>query len=154
MLTSISPLGERSRGNHWLATFMWLSMGSVAGGALLGAALGSLGLLIPGQVDDGSRLIVLAVAGLAAAAWDLSGRRFPGWRQVNEDWLTAFRSWVYGTGFGFQLGVAVATVVYTALGSGVHVGCSVGRWSAGRNDDRGVVRSGQRAQCDDQSTSA
>ena len=55
----------------------------------------------------------LACAG--AAAWDLSGRRLPGRRQVNEDWLVAYRSWVYGAGFGVQLGAAVATVVNTAL---------------------------------------
>ncbi|MYJ81396.1 MAG: hypothetical protein F4046_06180 [Acidimicrobiaceae bacterium] len=34
---------------------------------------------------------------------------------MNEDWLVAYRSWVYGAGFGVQLGAAVATVVNTAL---------------------------------------
>ena len=45
----------------------------------------------------------------------MTGRRLPGRRQVNEDWLVAYRSWVYGAGFGLQLGAAVATVVNTAL---------------------------------------
>jgi hypothetical protein len=33
---------------------------------------------------------------------------------VNEDWLNRYRGWVYGAGFGIQLGVGVATVVTTA----------------------------------------
>jgi len=32
-------------------------------------------------------------------------------RQVNEDWLRRYRSWVYGVGFGAQLGVGFATIV-------------------------------------------
>jgi hypothetical protein len=34
-------------------------------------------------------------------------------RQVNEDWLHSYRGWVYGLGFGFQLGVGVISVVTT-----------------------------------------
>ena len=60
-------------------------------------------------------LDVLAMGAAAAAVWDLSGRRFPGRRQVNEDWLTSLRPWVYAVGFGAQLGAALATVVNTAL---------------------------------------
>ncbi len=115
MLTSISPLGERARGNRWWLTVWWLALGAVLGGAAVGAALGALGQALAGSVGDRVRLVVLAGAGLVAAAWDISGRRLPGRRQVNEDWLVAYRSWVYGTGFGLQLGAAVATVVNTAL---------------------------------------
>jgi len=32
-------------------------------------------------------------------------------RQVNEDWLRRYRGWVYGGGFGLQLGSGVVTVV-------------------------------------------
>ncbi len=35
-------------------------------------------------------------------------------RQVDERWLHRYRGWVYGLGFGAQLGVAVATVVTTS----------------------------------------
>ena len=35
-------------------------------------------------------------------------------RQVNEDWLSNYRSWVYGGGFGWQIGFGVATYVMTA----------------------------------------
>ncbi len=59
---------------------------------------------------------MVAVAALAAA-WDAGAvrARLPGpRRQVNEQWLHAFRGWVYGGGFGLQLGAGVATVVTTA----------------------------------------
>ena len=115
MLTSISPLGERARGNRWSLTVAWLALGAVLGGAVVGTALGALGQALAAVLGDATRLVVLAGACAAAAAWDLSGRRLPGRRQVNEDWLVAYRSWVYGAGFGVQLGAAVATVVNTAL---------------------------------------
>ena len=115
MLTSISPLGERARGNRWSLTVAWLALGAVLGGAVVGTALGALGQALAAALGDATRLVVLAGACAAAAAWDLSGRRLPGRRQVNEDWLVAYRSWVYGAGFGVQLGAAVATVVNTAL---------------------------------------
>ena len=115
MLTSISPLGERARGNRWWLTVGWLSLGTVLGGSAIGAGLGALGRALAGSVDDGVRLAVLAGACAVAAAWDMSGRRLPGRRQVSEDWLVAYRSWVYGAGFGLQLGAAVVTVVNTAL---------------------------------------
>ena len=115
MLTSISPLGERARGNRWSLTVLWLVLGAVGGGAAVGGGLGALGRASLGAVDGSTRLVLLAAACGAAAVWDLSGRRFPGRRQVNEDWLVAYRAWVYGGGFGLQLGAAVATVVNTAL---------------------------------------
>ena len=33
---------------------------------------------------------------------------------MNEDWLHRYRGWVYGIGFGFQLGLGVATIVTAA----------------------------------------
>ena len=115
MLTSISPLGEQARGNRWSLTVLWLGLGAVGGGAAVGAALGATGQAGAAVLDSRTRLLMLAGACAVAAAWDLSGRRLPGRRQVNEDWLVAYRSWVYGAGFGLQLGAAVATVVNTAL---------------------------------------
>jgi hypothetical protein len=63
-----------------------------------------------------------AVAALSGAAVDaalaaamLPWKRLPGpRRQVNEEWLTRYRGWVYGAGFGVQLGFGVATIVTTA----------------------------------------
>ena len=115
MLTSINPLGERIRGNRWLSTVAWLILGGIVGGAVLGAAAGTIGALLADGLSPSSRLTVLVVALAAAALWDLLDLRFPGRRQVDENWLTRYRSWVYGFGFGAQLGVGLATVVNTAL---------------------------------------
>lgn len=115
MLTSISPLGERARGNSWWLTLGWLTIGAVVGGSLLGAVLGTLGSLLPDGADRDWRLAALALSGIGAAIWDLTGRQLPVRRQVNEDWLAAFRRWVYGFGYGIQLGIAPMTVMSTAL---------------------------------------
>ena len=115
MLTSISPLGERARGNRWPVTVAWLTAGATAGGAALGGALGAAGTVVPGAATDGWRLGALAAAAAGAAFWDLAKWDFPVRRQVNEDWISAYRSWVYGLGFGLQLGAGFATVVNTAL---------------------------------------
>jgi hypothetical protein len=86
---------------------------------------------------------VIAVLALAAIAFDLPSRgtRLPTVRrQVNEDWLTTYRGWVYGFGFGLQLGFGVVTIVSTAglylafsvallsgsLTAGLMVGCAFG----------------------------
>ena len=115
MLTSISPLGERARSNRWSLTVTWLVMGTLVGGATLGAVLGAVGRAFPVTLHESWRLSALALAGVAAAVWDLKVRRFPVRRQVNEDWLSAYRPWVYGWGYGLQLGAAVVTAVNTAL---------------------------------------
>jgi hypothetical protein len=114
MLASITPLGERSRGFSWGVTASAFAAGAVAAGALAGAAGGALGSLAPtGNWRDivGVGLLVLALA------VDASGlrRRLPTTRrQVNEDWLTRYRGWVYGVAFGAQLGTGVVTIVTSA----------------------------------------
>jgi hypothetical protein len=47
-------------------------------------------------------------------ALDLSpaAQHVPSWRrQVDERWLTTYRGWVYGAGYGLQLGAGVATII-------------------------------------------
>ena len=113
MLTSISPLGERARHNRWAVTASWYLAASALAAAAIGAALGLLGSTAgaPLWVRAG----LLAVLAVAAAAWDLAGRAAPGpRRQVDEDWLNRYRGWVYGAGFGAQLGAGVTTIVTTA----------------------------------------
>ena len=62
-----------------------------------------------------TRAAVLAVAATAAALVDSRAQGVASWhRQVNEDWLSRYRGWVYGLGFGTQLGVGVLTIVTTA----------------------------------------
>ncbi len=114
MLASITPLGERSRGFSWGVTASAFAAGAVGAGALAGAAGGALGSLAPnGDWRDiaGLGLVVLALAVDASAL----RRRLPTTRrQVNEDWLTRYRGWVYGVAFGAQLGTGVVTIVTSA----------------------------------------
>jgi sulfite exporter TauE/SafE len=113
MLASIHPLGERARNNRWFVTVTAYLMASFAGGALLGTALGGAGNVAALGVR--ARPVLLAVLCLVAAAADLRQPWLPSWRrQVNEDWLNRYRGWVYGAGFGVQLGLGVATIVTTA----------------------------------------
>lgn len=119
MLASIHPLGERARGNRWGLTAVAYVLGSVAGGAALGSLLGYVGQVV-GMAAPATPTAVgllLAVTCAVALLFDLSlgDRRLPTvHRQVNEDWLRRYRGWVYGVGFGFQLGVGVVTIVITA----------------------------------------
>lgn len=115
MLGSITPLGERGRGSRWGITMSSFLTGSTAGGALLGAVLGLAGAAVPGLSHTGApRLWILAVLVGVGMLLDL-GRERVGLptvhRQVNEDWLHRYRGWVYGIGFGFQLGLGMVTVV-------------------------------------------
>jgi hypothetical protein len=82
---------------------------------LIGALAGAAGA--PLHLSGRASAVVLAVLAVAAVAIELhvGGLRLPTIRrQVNEDWLGAYRGWVYGGGFGVQLGMGVATIVTTA----------------------------------------
>lgn len=115
MLTSITPLGERGRANRYAVTATAYLLGSVVGGAAIGAVFGSVGALALHSVSGHVLLGVLAGVAVAAAFADLAGRRPPSWhRQVNENWMQAYRGTVYGAGYGLQLGVGVVTIVTTA----------------------------------------
>jgi hypothetical protein len=60
-------------------------------------------------------LRTLALVALAALIVDQLPRGVPGpRRQVNEEWLDRYRGWVYGAGFGAQLGTGVMTIVTSA----------------------------------------
>lgn len=118
MISSITPLGERGRGQRWVVTVAFFVVGSTLAGAALGGALGALGSLAQDApvVDDELRTGMLAALVLAGLAVEVGGWRVPGpRRQVNENWLPAFRGWVYGGAFGVQLGLGVATIVSTSL---------------------------------------
>jgi hypothetical protein len=119
MLGSITPLGERGRGQRWWITVTANVIGSGVAGAAFGGLVGVFGgwVLDPLRPSNDALLAVLAVAITIAAAADLFlGRdRIPGpRRQVDETWLTRYRGWVYGLAFGAQLGIGMATVVSTA----------------------------------------
>lgn len=118
MLGSISPVGETSRNQRWWLTVSAYTVASVAAGAAIGTAHGAAGETLAGVVPVTAtvRLLVLGVVLAAAAALDARARgRLPTWhRQVDERWLTTYRGWVYGAGFGAQLGVGVVTIVVSA----------------------------------------
>jgi hypothetical protein len=118
MLSSITPMGERSRGQRWGLTAGAYIVGAVLGGATLGAVLAGGALAIRSAGPPGIALVALgAVAAVGGAAADLGllGVRFPVLRrQVNELWLDRFRGWVYGAGYGWQIGFGFSTFVMTA----------------------------------------
>ena len=111
MLTSITPLGERGRGNRWGVTVAAYATGCLLGGATTGLVLGVAGALLPSL----PALVLGGLVCVVAAAADLAPGRVPGGRrQVDEDWLASYRGWVYGAGFGYQLGLGIVTVVTSA----------------------------------------
>ncbi len=119
MLASINPLGERARNQRWGVTFGWYLVGSVAGGATVGALAGLAGAGLHRLVQPAPAAVaaVVVAACVAALAVDLHVGRLRAptvQRQVNENWLGKYRGWVYGLGFGYQLGLGVVTVVTTA----------------------------------------
>src|SRR3954451_19599040 len=115
MLSSITPLGERGRNNRFAVAASFFVAGSLLGGAVTGAAVGGAGRLVPRQPTVDA-LVIVALA-LVGAAFDarVGGLRLPTiTRQVDENWLHRYRGWVYGFGFGVQLGTGLATIVSSA----------------------------------------
>jgi len=118
MLASITPLSQGGRGHGYRATTIWFVVGGVLGGLTLGAVMAALALGV-GALS----LTPTGVAGIALALTLLSVASDAGvggfhlpvhHRQVNERWLDQYRPWVYGAGFGFQIGAGLATYIRTA----------------------------------------
>jgi hypothetical protein len=118
MLSSISPLGERARASRWWLTTTAYVAGSLVGGAVVGVLAALLGALVPATLRTSPWLLLpLAAVLVVTLALDLGigGRTLPVWkRQVDVAWLTRYRGWVYGLGFGAQLGFGVVTIVTSA----------------------------------------
>lgn len=120
MLASITPLGERGRNSRWWLTTSFYVFGSTLAGLLFGGLLGGLGAGLTHTLSDVAGWVPLGVlAGAVAIGLTLDlrlgGLRLPTiHRQVKQAWLTRYRGWVYGLGFGFQLGLGVVTVVTTS----------------------------------------
>jgi hypothetical protein len=111
MLASINPLGERARNQSYPVTVAVFIVASTLAAALLGTLLGALGAPIATHTAWTAAIAFLALAGLLFDA-RVRGLRVPGpHRQVNEDWLTTYRGWVYGGGFGAQLGLGFTTII-------------------------------------------
>ena len=112
MLSSITPLGERGRHNRFGVTATAFVVGAIVGGTTLGALCGWVGSWLPERSSavDALLVVALAIAGAVLDATLVPTIK----RQVNEDWLNRYRGWVYGLGFGAQLGFGVVTVVTSA----------------------------------------
>jgi hypothetical protein len=120
VLSSITPFGERSRGHRYAVTAGWFVAGAIAGGACLGAVAAAASRVVSALHVGGHPAWVVAtvavVAG-AAAAVDAGafGEVIPIWRrQLNDAWMSRYRGWAYGAGYGWQLGAGFATYIMTA----------------------------------------
>ena len=118
MLSTITPIGERGRNNRYATSAAWFVAGAVLGGLTLGAGASALAAAVGVlHLSDHAALGWVAVLATITIASDLNlgGFRLPSHtRQVNETWLGQYRSWVYAGGFGWQIGVGLATYVTTA----------------------------------------
>ena len=118
MLGSITPLGERGRGSKWWLTVIAYVVGSIVAAVALGASVGWLGAAVAPSGGAGVRLLALGLVVVAGLALDLGalGVRLPSVRrQVDEGWRARYRGWVWGVGYGLQLGVGVVTIVTTSI---------------------------------------
>jgi MFS family permease len=118
MLSTLTPLGERSRGNRYPVTAGWFVAGAILGGASLGGLAAGLAYGVGRwSPSDHTVALVFVVAAALTTLSDLGlgGVRLPTVpRQVNEVWTGRYRSWVYASGFGWQIGVGLTTYVMTA----------------------------------------
>lgn len=126
MLGTVTPLGERARGQRWLVTVIAYIVGSVMAGAALGGALGLVGAVAAVSISPQIRLLALLVVATVGLLVDarLLPISIPSLRrQVNDIWLTRYRGWVYGLGFGLQLGAGVLTIVESSSVYAMLIAC-------------------------------
>ena len=116
MLSSITPLGERGRNNRFAVVAASFIAGSLLGGAAVGVAAGGIGqLVLPDESSAAAAVIVVLALVGAAVDGHVARLHLPTIkRQVDERWLHKYRGWVYGFGFGVQLGTGLATIVSSA----------------------------------------
>ena len=118
MLSQLTPVGEASRGYRYRTTAIWFVLGAVVGGATIGAVMAGLAAAVSAIGATSTALLGIA-AGLAVLGATVDsgvlGFAPPFFkRQVNEYWLGKYRAWVYGSGFGWQIGTGVTTYIMTA----------------------------------------
>jgi hypothetical protein len=118
MLSQLTPIAEAGRGNRFGRTAAWFVAGALLGGLTLGAGMAAGAAVTRAWgLSAGAALVAIAFGALVTAALDarVLGVAPPFMRrQVNEDWLVNYRPWVYGGGFGWQIGVGVSTYIMTA----------------------------------------
>ncbi len=118
MLSTITPFSERGKGHSYRTTSSWFVAGATVGGASLGLVMAGLALAVSALDLSAVAAGSLALAAVLVATGSDSGiarRRLPVHRrQVNERWLDRYRPWVYGAGFGWQIGSGLATYITSA----------------------------------------
>jgi MFS family permease len=118
MLSTVTPIAEAGRGHRYRWTASWFFVGALVGGATTGLLAAALAAGVAAlALSTAATYGIAAAAAVLAAGLDgrLLGPPVPHRRrQVNEDWLGAFRAWVYGSGFGWQIGTGLATYIMTA----------------------------------------
>ncbi|HUP76151.1 MAG TPA: hypothetical protein VM282_24165 [Acidimicrobiales bacterium] len=118
MLSQINPIAEAGRRQRYRRTVGWFIAGAVLGGVTLGGLSAGLAVIVDAAgLGHRGALALAAMASFAAALIDARALGFgPPFlrRQVNEDWLSRYRPWVYGGGFGWQIGVGITTYIMTA----------------------------------------
>jgi MFS family permease len=118
MLSTITPFGERAKGHRFGVTAGWFIAGAVVGGLGLGALAAVLAVIMTALGLPATAIVAAALAAALVTAVSDTGLariRLPvHFRQVNERWLDAYRPWVYGAGFGIQIGCGLATYITTA----------------------------------------
>ena len=118
MLASITPLSEVGRGHRFRTTATWYVAGSIIGGVTLGFCVAAVTVAVDALSPTSCAVTIVAFAASAVAL--LSDTRAGGFqlpvhhRQVNERWLDRFRPWVYGAGFGWQIGTGLVTYIMTS----------------------------------------
>jgi hypothetical protein len=86
------------------------ALGATAAGAAAGTLAGALGTAL--ALGGHARLAAMIGALIATVVLDALAPTVPGpRRQVNERWLDEYRGWVYGLGYGAQLGLGLTTIV-------------------------------------------
>ena len=120
MLSSIHPFGERSRNNSFGHTAFAHIVGSALGGAALGVVAGAIGLAVTFALSPSQsvRTAIVLAATLVALFFEATRRErlLPTRsRQVDENWIQTYRGWVYGGGWGAELGFGISTIITTAL---------------------------------------
>ena len=119
MVTALNPMSERARGHRYGATVTWYVVGALGGGAVLGLGCAVCALAVA-HLHLRAATVAAVVLLAALAAW-VSDSDLVGWslplhpRQVNEEWITRYRRWIYAAGFGAQIGTGFATYIMSAV---------------------------------------
>jgi hypothetical protein len=99
-------------------TLTFFMFGAIASGSAFGVAAGTIGSAVGAGALHHRQIVwaALAMLGMLADLRLVPWLRVPTHRrQVPERWFRLYRGWVYGLGFGLELGAGFATVINSSL---------------------------------------